>query len=45
MGSPAGIARESEHRCKPDDDKKETYARILAKQSDLTKRLHAAGYL
>ena len=32
-------------RCKPDDDKKETYARILAKQSDLTKRLHAAGYL
>jgi len=32
-------------RCKPDDDKKETYARLLAKQSDLTKRLHAAGYL
>ncbi len=32
-------------RCKPDDDNKETYARILAKQSDLTKRLHAAGYL
>ena len=29
----------------PDDDKQETYARILAKQSDLTKRLHAAGYL
>jgi len=32
-------------RCKPDDGPKETYARLLAKQSDLTKRLHAAGYL
>ncbi len=32
-------------RCKPDDGNKETYARLLAKQSDLTKRLHAAGYL
>jgi xylulokinase len=32
-------------RCKPADGHKETYARLLAKQSDLTKRLHAAGYL
>jgi len=31
-------------RCKPDDGNKETYARLLAKQSDLTKRLHAADY-
>ena len=32
-------------RCKPDDGHKETCARLLAKQSDLNKRLHAAGYL
>ncbi len=32
-------------RCKPDDDAREIYARVLARQSDLTKRLHAAGYL
>jgi xylulokinase len=32
-------------RCKPDDGNREIYAKQLARQSDLTKRLHAAGYL
>ena len=32
-------------RCKPDEGNREIYARQLARQSDLTKRLHSAGYL
>ena len=32
-------------RCKPDSDAMEVYSRLLGRQSDLTKRLHAAGYL
>jgi hypothetical protein len=32
-------------RCKPDEDTRETYAKLLTRQSDLTKRLHTAGYL
>jgi xylulokinase len=32
-------------RAEPDADFREMYARLLAKQGDLTRRLHAAGYL
>ena len=32
-------------RCKPDEGNREIYAKQLARQSDLTKRLHAGGYL
>lgn len=32
-------------RCKPDEDHTGVYSAILTRQSDLTKRLHAAGYL
>jgi xylulokinase len=32
-------------RCKPNDATREIYAKQLARQSDLTKRLHAGGYL
>ncbi len=32
-------------RCQPNDNHRETYARLLTRQSDLTKRLHTAGYL
>jgi xylulokinase len=32
-------------RCEPDADTRETYAKLLTRQSDLTKRLHTAGYL
>ncbi len=32
-------------RAEPDDDRREHYAKLLARQSDLTRRLHAAGYL
>ncbi len=32
-------------RCKPSDESREVYSRVLGRQSDLTKRLHTAGYL
>lgn len=32
-------------RAKPDSDRKEIYSRLLTRQSDLTRRLHASGYL
>jgi xylulokinase len=32
-------------RAEPNDDHRETYLQALTKQSDLTRRLHAAGYL
>jgi xylulokinase len=32
-------------RAEPNEDHKETYAQLLTKQSDLTRRLHAAGHL
>lgn len=32
-------------RAEPNDDHKEVYAQLLTKQSDLTRRMHAAGYL
>ena len=32
-------------RCKTNDARKEAYTKQIARQSDLTKRLHAAGYL
>jgi xylulokinase len=32
-------------RAEPDPDCREMYARLLAKQGDLTRRLHASGYL
>jgi xylulokinase len=32
-------------RCEPDADHKTTYTQLLTRQGDLTRRLHAAGYL
>jgi xylulokinase len=32
-------------RCEPDTDHKETYANLLTRQGDLTRRMHTAGYL
>jgi xylulokinase len=32
-------------RCDPNEDLKETYAQLLTRQGDLTRRMHAAGYL
>ena len=32
-------------RCEPNDDYRDVYAKLLTRQSDLTKRLHTAGYL
>jgi xylulokinase len=29
----------------PNQEHKEVYARLLTRQSDLTRRMHAAGYL
>jgi hypothetical protein len=31
--------------CEPNDDYRDVYAKLLTRQSDLTKRLHTAGYL
>jgi len=32
-------------RCEPDGDHKEMYTQLLTRQGDLTRRMHAAGYL
>ena len=32
-------------RCEPDKDRAKFYAELLARQTDLTRKLHAAGYL
>lgn len=32
-------------RCKPDEDARGIYTKLLGRQSDLTKRLHTAGYI
>ena len=32
-------------RAEPDADHKELYAQLLTRQGDITRRLHAAGYL
>jgi xylulokinase len=32
-------------RCEPNSDHKSTYTQLLTRQGDLTRRLHAAGYL
>ena len=32
-------------RAEPNEEHKEVYAQLLTKQSDLTRRMHAAGYL
>ena len=39
------VALDDDTRCEPNDDHRETYAQALTRQSDLTKRLHTAGYL
>ena len=39
------VVLDEQTRCKPDDDAKGIYSKMLGRQSDLTKRLHAAGYL
>ena len=32
-------------RTEPSDDAKDTYTELLTRQGDLTRRMHAAGYL
>ncbi|HEX8297329.1 MAG TPA: xylulokinase [Chthoniobacteraceae bacterium] len=32
-------------RCQPDEDSRELYTKLLSRQGDLTRRLHAVGYL
>ncbi len=39
------VILDEQTRCKPREDATEVYTKILGRQSDLTKRLHAAGYL
>jgi xylulokinase len=39
------VTVDAETRCEPNEDYRETYAKLLTRQSDLTKRLHTAGYL
>jgi xylulokinase len=39
------VALDEDTRSEPNDDHREIYAKSLTRQSDLTKRLHTAGYL
>ena len=39
------VILDEQTRCKPDSDATGIYSKMLGRQSDLTKRLHAAGYL
>jgi len=39
------VTLDPDTRCEPNGDNRETYAKLLTRQSDLTKRLHTAGYL
>jgi xylulokinase len=39
------VILDEDSRCKPEDDHREIYAKLLTRQSDLTKRLRNAGYL
>ena len=39
------VILDEETRCKPNEDATEIYSKMLGRQSDLTKRLHGAGYL
>ncbi len=39
------VTLDADTRCEPNDDHREVYARRLTSQSDLTRRLHTAGYL
>jgi xylulokinase len=39
------VTLDADTRCEPNDDYREVYAKLLTRQSDLTKRLHTAGYL
>jgi xylulokinase len=39
------VTLDEDTRCEPNDDYREIYAKQLTRQSDLTKRLHTAGYL
>ncbi|MEQ1851721.1 MAG: FGGY-family carbohydrate kinase, partial [Chthoniobacteraceae bacterium] len=43
--APKYVKLDESTRCKPNEAAREIYARQLAQQSDLTKRLHSAGYL
>jgi xylulokinase len=39
------VTLDADTRCEPNDDYRDIYAKLLTRQSDLTKRLHTAGYL
>jgi xylulokinase len=39
------VILDEETRCQPNEDATEIYTKKLGRQTDLTKRLHAAGYL
>lgn len=39
------VTLDADTRCEPNDDLREVYAKLLTRQSDLTRRLHTAGYL
>jgi xylulokinase len=39
------VKLDDDTRCEPNPDLREVYTQLLTRQGDLTRRMHAAGYL